>query len=176
MPGGKSPFIARLDRTFDPANRPTFLNNQGISGLTGRSAPFFAGSEPANHLPYLHDVAGMPSKTQDRVCTVMDDMDALTPTAGHSSFTDAIPAAVAAPFVSTGFVALMMRERHRQGSPIWTRRSRRSLPRFPKRNLKPKPLPSRARRACIGRSRSSPDRRRGSARRSRAAWRRTAMR
>ncbi|MBR8116398.1 GH92 family glycosyl hydrolase [Burkholderia cenocepacia] len=80
--GGTSQFIAQLDRTFDPANPLTFQYNQGFPDLTGRSGQFFAGNEPANHLPYLYDVAGMPSKTQDRVRTVMDDMYSLTLTAG----------------------------------------------------------------------------------------------
>ncbi|MCL4631715.1 GH92 family glycosyl hydrolase [Burkholderia sp.] len=80
--GGTSQFVAQLDRTFDPANPLTFQYNQGFPDLTGRSGQFFAGNEPANHLPYLYDVAGMPSKTQDRVRTVMDDMYSLTLTAG----------------------------------------------------------------------------------------------
>ncbi|MBN3738467.1 MULTISPECIES: GH92 family glycosyl hydrolase [Burkholderia] len=80
--GGRRQFIAQLDRTFDPANPLTFQYNQGFPDLTGRSGQFFAGNEPANHLPYLYAVAGMPSKTQDRVRTVMDDMYSLTLTAG----------------------------------------------------------------------------------------------
>ena len=97
--GGKSQFIAQLDRTFDPANPLTFLNNQGFPDLTGRSGQFFAGNEPANHLPYLYDVAGMPSKTQDRVRTVMDDMYSLTLTAGDRALLsgDSLKAALADP-------------------------------------------------------------------------------
>ncbi|VWB58369.1 putative lipoprotein [Burkholderia arboris] len=94
--GGKSQFIAQLDRTFDQSNPLTFLNNQGFPDLTGRSGQFFAGNEPANHLPYLYDVAGMPSKTQDRVRTVMDDMYSLTLTAGDRALLsgDSLKAAV----------------------------------------------------------------------------------
>ncbi|WP_242458921.1 glycoside hydrolase domain-containing protein, partial [Pantoea agglomerans] len=97
--GGKSQFIAQLDRTFDPANPLTFLNNQGFPDLTGRSGQFFAGNEPANHLPYLYDVAGVPSKTQDRVRTVMDDMYSLTLTAGDRALLsgDSLKAALADP-------------------------------------------------------------------------------
>lgn len=97
--GGKSQFIAQLDRTFDPANPLTFLNNQGFPDLTGRSGQFFAGNEPANHLPYLYDVVGMPSKTQDRVRTVMDDMYSLTLTAGDRALLsgDSLKAALADP-------------------------------------------------------------------------------
>lgn len=80
--GGKAQFVAQLDRTFEPANQLTFLGNQGFPDLTGRIGQYFAGNEPANHLPYLYDVVGMPSKTQDRVRSVMDDMYSLTLTAG----------------------------------------------------------------------------------------------
>ncbi|RQV16128.1 glycoside hydrolase family 92 protein [Burkholderia cenocepacia] len=97
--GGKSQFIAQLDRTFDSANPLTFQYNQGFPDLTGRSGQFFAGNEPANHLPYLYDVAGMPSKTQDRVRTVMDDMYSLTLTAGDRALLsgDSLKAALADP-------------------------------------------------------------------------------
>lgn len=76
--GGKARFAAQLDQTFNPKNPLGFRFGQGFPDLTGRIGQFVAGNEPANQLPYLYDVIGAPSKTQDLVRTVMDDMYSLT--------------------------------------------------------------------------------------------------
>lgn len=79
--GGKSQVEAQLDKTFAANNPLTFLYGQGFPDLTGRIGEFVAGNEPANEIPYLYDVVDRPSKTQDVVRTVMDDMYSLTLTA-----------------------------------------------------------------------------------------------
>ncbi|WP_186250014.1 GH92 family glycosyl hydrolase [Burkholderia gladioli] len=79
--GGKTSFSAQLDQAFNPKNPLGYLNGQGFPDLTGRIGQYVAGNEPANQMPYLYDVAGTPSKTQDLVRTVMDDLYSLTLTA-----------------------------------------------------------------------------------------------
>ena len=70
--GGKEPFAAKLDLLFVEqygASKYEFLNQ--FPDSTGLIGQYCHGNEPAFHIPYLYNYAGMPWKTQRKVREIM---------------------------------------------------------------------------------------------------------
>lgn len=71
--GGKDQFVKKLDELF---NTPTKISKWQFMGqfpdASGLNGMFPAGNEPACHVPYLYNYAGMPWKTQRRIREIMD--------------------------------------------------------------------------------------------------------
>jgi predicted alpha-1,2-mannosidase len=74
--GGRQAFIKKLDELFQhtPSVQETKL--QDMTGLVGRYAQ---GNEPSHHVAYLYCYAGAPSKTQERVHTIVQKLYGNTP-------------------------------------------------------------------------------------------------
>lgn len=69
--GGDELFSAKIDQMF--AEEPIVTNEAAhdISGLIGQYAQ---GNEPSHHVAYLHNFAGRPWKTQEKVALIMDSL------------------------------------------------------------------------------------------------------
>ncbi|RYG64816.1 glycoside hydrolase family 92 protein, partial [bacterium] len=73
--GGPKPFERRLDTMFTMTDEV----HTGIPDITGRIGQYAHGNEPCQHIAYLYDWAGAPSKTAMRVRQVMRTMYDDTP-------------------------------------------------------------------------------------------------
>jgi len=74
--GGPSHFERQLDALFESPSDLTGREQADITGLIGQYAH---GNEPSHHMAYLYNYVGIPSKTQQRVRQIMDELYAPTP-------------------------------------------------------------------------------------------------
>ncbi|MDZ7267834.1 MAG: GH92 family glycosyl hydrolase [candidate division KSB1 bacterium] len=66
--GGEARFLAKLDSLFHADSALPGKFQPDISGMLGQYAH---GNEPCHHVAYLHNYAGVPWKTQERVRAIM---------------------------------------------------------------------------------------------------------
>jgi putative alpha-1,2-mannosidase len=74
--GGRQAFIGKLDKFFQQTSSVQETKLQDMTGLIGQYAQ---GNEPSHHVAYLYSYAGAPSKTQDRVRTIVKELYGNTP-------------------------------------------------------------------------------------------------
>jgi putative alpha-1,2-mannosidase len=74
--GGREAFVKKLDDFFQQAPSAQAAKLQDMTGLIGQYAQ---GNEPSHHVAYLYCYAGVPSKTQDRVRTIVKEFYDNTP-------------------------------------------------------------------------------------------------
>jgi len=73
--GGNKAFESKLDQMFT-TKQATEKLPEWISGYIGQ---YVHGNEPAHHVPYLYQYINQPSKTQQRVRQIMDDLYTTAP-------------------------------------------------------------------------------------------------
>ena len=74
--GGYDMLEAKLDALFAASTKTTGREQADITGLIGQYAH---GNEPSHHIAYLYALVGRPSKTQQIVRRIMDEMYAAGP-------------------------------------------------------------------------------------------------
>jgi predicted alpha-1,2-mannosidase len=74
--GGREAFLRKLDALFAEPHVMTKETDHDISGMIGQYAH---GNEPSHHIAYLYSYAGVPSKTQEKVQQIRDQLYSNTP-------------------------------------------------------------------------------------------------
>lgn len=69
--GGPASFVKKLDELFTTSSQLEGRQQSDITGLIGQYAH---GNEPSHHMAYLYTYAGAPSKTQERVRQILDEL------------------------------------------------------------------------------------------------------
>ncbi len=71
MHGGKASFESKLDEMFNSKPNTSGRHQVDITGLMGQYAH---GNEPSHHMAYLYNYVDKPSKTQEKVRALIDEM------------------------------------------------------------------------------------------------------
>lgn len=79
MMGGSKRFVAHLDSLFTMHLPDKFFADTEDITREGIIGNYVHGNEPAHHVPYLYNVAGQPSKTQERVRMILKKQYQSTP-------------------------------------------------------------------------------------------------
>ncbi len=69
--GGKAEFEKQLDKLFTAKNETSGREQADITGLIGQYAH---GNEPSHHMAYLYNFVNKPSKTQEKVHQILNEM------------------------------------------------------------------------------------------------------
>ncbi len=74
MMGGDDAFSARLDSLFNMQLDDKYIEQTEDITRDGIIGNYVHGNEPGHHIPYLYNFLDAPSKTQERVRMIMDEM------------------------------------------------------------------------------------------------------